>query len=113
MTSWMGRLMLFFVGLQVTALYRHIKECEDIRSAMIPVDLIKRVREIEEDVHVERKQIQQKDVKQTAAVDLISSPRGMAPAEDGESETTFFSEEWNSHLPIMTTYWLVDFRHAT
>lgn len=26
-----------------TALYRHVKECEDIRRTMVPVDLIKRV----------------------------------------------------------------------
>ncbi|KAL8479701.1 hypothetical protein ACS0TY_026577 [Phlomoides rotata] len=54
------------------ALYVHVKESEDIRRAMVPLDLIRRVREIRQDVNVETEQIQQKDVKQTAAVDLIS-----------------------------------------
>ncbi|KAL6548265.1 hypothetical protein OROGR_008686 [Orobanche gracilis] len=86
------------------ALYRHMKECEDIRRAMVPVDLIKRVREIAQDIDVETEQLQQKDVKQTAAVDLITrlnnfrsnsdsgsmkDPRGMAQAEVGESPTAF------------------------
>ncbi|XP_075478400.1 uncharacterized protein LOC142519330 isoform X1 [Primulina tabacum] len=55
-----------------TALYRNIKESEDIRRSMVPVDLIRRVREIGKDVSVETESVKQKDVKQTAAEDLIS-----------------------------------------
>ncbi|XP_073126743.1 uncharacterized protein [Henckelia pumila] len=54
------------------ALYRNIKESEDIRRSMVPVDLIRRVREIRKDVSVESEPVKQKDVKQTAAEDLIS-----------------------------------------
>ncbi|XP_075478401.1 uncharacterized protein LOC142519330 isoform X2 [Primulina tabacum] len=54
------------------ALYRNIKESEDIRRSMVPVDLIRRVREIGKDVSVETESVKQKDVKQTAAEDLIS-----------------------------------------
>ncbi|KAL3626501.1 hypothetical protein CASFOL_030050 [Castilleja foliolosa] len=74
------------------ALYRHIKECENIRSEMIPVDLIKRVREIEEDVHAETEQNQQKDVKQTAAVDLISRLNNFRSNSDAGSMKAL--EEW-------------------
>ncbi|XP_073030148.1 uncharacterized protein [Primulina eburnea] len=55
-----------------TALYRNIKESEDIRRSMVPVDLIRRVREIGKDMSVETESVKQKDVKQTAAEDLIS-----------------------------------------
>ncbi|XP_073307001.1 uncharacterized protein [Primulina huaijiensis] len=54
------------------ALYRNIKESEDIRRSMVPVDLIRRVREIGKDMSVETESVKQKDVKQTAAEDLIS-----------------------------------------
>ncbi|KAK6161183.1 hypothetical protein DH2020_004564 [Rehmannia glutinosa] len=74
------------------SLYRHIKECEDIRRTMVPVDLIKRVREIGQDVHVETEQIQQKDIKQTAAVDLISRLNNFRSNSDAGSMKAL--EEW-------------------
>ncbi|KAH0634314.1 hypothetical protein KY289_037265 [Solanum tuberosum] len=51
---------------------RYITEAEEIRRAMLPVELIKRVKEIQKEGHVEPDPLQQKDAKQTAAVDLIS-----------------------------------------
>ncbi|KZV34035.1 hypothetical protein F511_02808 [Dorcoceras hygrometricum] len=54
------------------ALFRHIKESEEIRRSMVPVDLIRRVREIGKDVSIETELVKQRDVKQTAAEDLIS-----------------------------------------
>ncbi|XP_059287524.1 uncharacterized protein LOC132040712 isoform X3 [Lycium ferocissimum] len=44
-----------------------MKEAEEIRRAMLPVELIKRMKEIQKEAYVE-----QKDAKQTAAVDVIS-----------------------------------------
>ncbi|CAA0828923.1 Unknown protein [Striga hermonthica] len=74
------------------ALFRHIKECEDIRRAMVPLDLIKRVREIEKDMHVETEQVQQKEIKQTAAVDLISRLNNFRSNSDAGSTKAL--EEW-------------------
>ncbi|KAG6395266.1 hypothetical protein SASPL_145907 [Salvia splendens] len=75
-----------------TALYRHIKESEDIRRTLIPRDLIKRVREIGEDVYVETEQIPQKDAKQTAAVDLRSRLNNFRSYSDAGSNKAL--EEW-------------------
>ncbi|KAH6816110.1 transmembrane protein [Perilla frutescens var. hirtella] len=74
------------------ALYRHTKESEDIRRTMIPRDLIQRVREIGQDIYIETEQIQQKDVKQTAAVDLISRLNNFRSYTDAGSNKAL--EEW-------------------
>ncbi|KAK4405998.1 hypothetical protein Sango_0606300 [Sesamum angolense] len=72
--------------------FRYIKESEDIRRTMVPLDLIKRVREIRQEVYVETEQIQQKDVKQTAAVDLISRLNNFRSNSDAGSMKAL--EEW-------------------
>ncbi|GER30586.1 cyclic nucleotide gated channel 5 [Striga asiatica] len=74
------------------ALFRHIKECEDIRRAMVPLDLIKRVREIGQEMHVETEQVQQKEIKQTAAVGLISRLNNFRSNSDAGSTKAL--EEW-------------------
>ncbi|XP_051127554.1 uncharacterized protein LOC127249005 [Andrographis paniculata] len=76
------------------ALLRHMKESEDIRRSMVPVDLIRRVREIREEEHAEAEEIQQKDVKvkQTAAVDLISRLNNFRSYSDPGSVKAI--EEW-------------------
>ncbi|XAR62704.1 hypothetical protein NMG60_11017559 [Bertholletia excelsa] len=51
---------------------KYISESEEIRRAMEPLELIRRVREIEQEAYVEPEQVEQKDTKQTAAVDLIT-----------------------------------------
>ncbi|KAL1535652.1 hypothetical protein AAHA92_28408 [Salvia divinorum] len=76
----------------ISTLYRHIKESEDIRRTLIPRNLIKRVREIGEDVYVETEQILQKDAKQTAAVDLISRLNNFRSYSDAGSNKAL--EEW-------------------
>ncbi|KAG5236428.1 BAR domain-containing protein [Salix suchowensis] len=49
----------------------YIKESEEMRLAVQPWKLIKRVKEIEQDGHAEPETVQQKDTRQTAAaVDL-------------------------------------------
>ncbi|KAF8394218.1 hypothetical protein HHK36_020425 [Tetracentron sinense] len=56
--------------------HRYIKESEEMRRAMQPLELIKRViqlvqvREIEQEAHSEPETVQQKETKQTAALDL-------------------------------------------
>ncbi|KAG6393445.1 hypothetical protein SASPL_147686 [Salvia splendens] len=90
------------------ALYRHIKESEDIRRTLIPRDLIKRVsivtvREIGEDLYVETEQILQKDAKQTAAVDLRSRLNNFRSYSDagsnkGHSLSLFEPLSFSLHL---------------
>ncbi|KAL7105631.1 hypothetical protein ACP275_07G055900 [Erythranthe tilingii] len=74
------------------ALHRHIKECEEIRRAMVPVDLIRRVREITEDEYVGTEETEAKDVKQTAAMDLVSRLNNYRSYSD--SGSTKALEEW-------------------
>ncbi|EEF34005.1 conserved hypothetical protein [Ricinus communis] len=88
---------------------------------MQPWKLIKRVKEIEQEAYVEQETVQQKDAKQTAAVDLskrlkdfraindaaslkdIISLGGMAEKEDGTSQTTRTRKEWNRDLSSLMT----------
>ncbi|KAL2530266.1 hypothetical protein Fot_23463 [Forsythia ovata] len=74
------------------ALYRHMKESEDIRRSMVPKDLIKRVREIEEEAYVETQPVPKKDAKQTAAADLISRLNNFHSNSDAGSVRAL--EEW-------------------
>ncbi|CAI9762749.1 unnamed protein product [Fraxinus pennsylvanica] len=74
------------------ALYRHIKESEDIRRSMVPLDLIKRVREIEKEAYVEAKPVPKRDSKQTAAADLISRLNNFHSYSDAGSVKAL--EEW-------------------
>ncbi|XP_017220697.1 uncharacterized protein LOC108197560 [Daucus carota subsp. sativus] len=70
----------------------YIKESEEIRRAMEPVELIKRVREIEREVYVETEPIQQKDTKQAVAVNLISRLNDFHVNSDAASMKAL--EEW-------------------
>ncbi|WMV48105.1 hypothetical protein MTR67_041490 [Solanum verrucosum] len=71
---------------------RYITEAEEIRRAMLPVELIKRVKEIQKEGHVEPDPLQQKDAKQTAAVDLISRLNNFRSYSDSGSVKVV--EEW-------------------
>ncbi|XP_027119815.1 uncharacterized protein LOC113765320 [Coffea eugenioides] len=75
-----------------SVLLRHIKESEEIRRAMIPVDLIKRVKEIEKEAHVEPEAVKQKDTKQGAASDLVSRLNNLRSYSDAGSLKAL--EEW-------------------
>lgn len=70
----------------------YIKEAEEIRRAMLPVELIKRVKEIQKEAYVEPDPVQQKDAKQTAAVDLISRLNNYRSYSDSGSVKVL--EEW-------------------
>ncbi|TKY53661.1 hypothetical protein E2542_SST25202 [Spatholobus suberectus] len=70
----------------------YIKESEEIRLAMLPVELIKRVREIEQEVYTEPETAQKKDTKQTAAVDLSKRLKDFRSLNDAASLKAL--EEW-------------------
>ncbi|OAY28165.1 uncharacterized protein LOC110600726 [Manihot esculenta] len=72
----------------------YIKESEEIRLAMRPWALIKRVREIEQEAYAEPETEQQKDTKQTAAVGLSKSLKSFRSINDASSLKAL--EEWRS-----------------
>ncbi|XP_057991986.1 uncharacterized protein LOC110641063 isoform X1 [Hevea brasiliensis] len=71
---------------------RYIKESEEIRLAMQPWALIKRVKEIEQEAYAEPEVVQQKDKKQTAAVDLSKRLKDLRSINDAASLKAL--EEW-------------------
>ncbi|KAK9991656.1 hypothetical protein SO802_026641 [Lithocarpus litseifolius] len=75
-----------------SAQIRYIKESEEIRLAMQPLELMKRVREIEQEVYARPETVQQKDSKQTAAVDLSKRLKDFRSANDAASLKAL--EEW-------------------
>ncbi|KAI4303950.1 hypothetical protein MLD38_039526 [Melastoma candidum] len=72
-----------------SAVLRYIKECEDLRLSMQPLDLIKRVRGIRHEAYTEPKTNQ---LKQTAAIDLSKRLKDFHPADDAASLKAL--EEW-------------------
>ncbi|OAY55478.1 uncharacterized protein LOC110610403 [Manihot esculenta] len=70
----------------------YIKESEEIRLAMQPWALIKRVKEIEQEAYTEPETVQQKDTKQTAAVDLSKRLKDFRSINDAASLKAL--EEW-------------------
>ncbi|WCJ24141.1 hypothetical protein M5689_006123 [Euphorbia peplus] len=70
----------------------YIKESEEMRLAMQPWELIKRVKEIEQEAVAEPETIQQKEIKQTAAVDLSKRLKDFRSINDGSSLKAL--EEW-------------------
>ncbi|KAL6591350.1 hypothetical protein ACP70R_049853 [Stipagrostis hirtigluma subsp. patula] len=71
---------------------RFIWESEELRRAMEPVDLIKRVKEIEQEAYGEHGMTTQEDPKQTAAVDLSKRLKDLRAGNDGSSQKAL--EEW-------------------
>nr|AFK48008.1 unknown [Lotus japonicus] len=70
----------------------YIKESEEIRLAMLPLELIKRVREIEQEVYSEPEAAQKKDAKKTAAVDLSKRLKDLRALNDAAGVKAL--EEW-------------------
>ncbi|KAL6970642.1 hypothetical protein U1Q18_030336, partial [Sarracenia purpurea var. burkii] len=62
---------------------KYIRESEEMRRAMEPLELIRRVREIEQEAYIKQESIQQKDTKQTAAVDLMTRLNNFRSYSDG------------------------------
>ncbi|CAA7015319.1 unnamed protein product [Microthlaspi erraticum] len=75
-----------------SAQLRYIKEAEEIRLAMQPLELIKRVRVIEQETSAGIETNQQKDVKQNTAVDLSKRLKDFRASNDASSLKAL--EEW-------------------
>ncbi|PUZ78238.1 hypothetical protein GQ55_1G437200 [Panicum hallii var. hallii] len=75
-----------------SAQLRYIWESEELRRAMEPVDLIRRVKEIEQEAYGEHGMATQEDPKQTAAVDLSNRLKDLRAGNDGSSQKAL--EEW-------------------
>ncbi|KAL8262831.1 hypothetical protein R6Q59_024180 [Mikania micrantha] len=75
-----------------SVLLKYIKESEELRRAMEPVELIKRVREIERESFEEVETVQEKDAKQSAALDLISRLNNHRSYSDADNQKAL--EEW-------------------
>ncbi|KAF3457533.1 hypothetical protein FNV43_RR02191 [Rhamnella rubrinervis] len=71
---------------------KYIRESEEIRLAMQPLDLIKRVREIQKEVYMEPETVQEKDSKQTAAAGLSKRLKDLHSLNDAASLKAL--EEW-------------------
>ncbi|KAL8162819.1 hypothetical protein V2J09_014308 [Rumex salicifolius] len=69
-----------------------IKESDELRRAMQPLELIKRVREIEQEAYAEPETIQQKETRQTAAFDLSKRLNNFRSSTDGANQKAL--EEW-------------------
>ncbi|KAK1413666.1 hypothetical protein QVD17_35442 [Tagetes erecta] len=74
-----------------SGLIKYVKESEDLRRAMEPVELIKRVREIEREGR-EEVETAEKDAKQSAAFDLISRLNNHRSYSDADNQKAL--EEW-------------------
>ncbi|XP_058101311.1 uncharacterized protein LOC131245703 [Magnolia sinica] len=72
---------------------RYVMEAEELRRAMEPLELIKRVKEIQQEAYTEPETIvQQKSSKQTAAVDLSKRLQDFRAMNDANSKKAL--EEW-------------------
>jgi hypothetical protein len=86
----------------ISAQLRYIKEAEELRLKMQPLELIRRVREIEQEASAGQETEQQKDVKQTTAVDLSKRLKDFRALNDASSLKGTHNSEivlfmlWNS-----------------
>ncbi|RVW21749.1 hypothetical protein CK203_112082 [Vitis vinifera] len=74
--------LIFWTAVQLN----YIKESEEMRRAMEPLELIKRVREITQEAYVEAEIVQPKDTKQTAAEDLSKRLKDSRSFSDAASQ---------------------------
>ncbi|KAL9237719.1 hypothetical protein vseg_012235 [Gypsophila vaccaria] len=75
-----------------SAQLRQIKESDEIRRSMQPLELIQRVREIEQEINAEPETVQHKETKQTAALDLSKRLSNAHTYSDSASLKAL--EEW-------------------
>ncbi|KAI3511494.1 hypothetical protein L1887_18648 [Cichorium endivia] len=75
-----------------SVLLKYVKESEELRRAMEPVELIKRVKEIEREANEEVETVQEKDAKQSAAFDVISRLNNHRSYSDADNQKAL--EEW-------------------
>ncbi|XP_050374892.1 uncharacterized protein LOC126792528 [Argentina anserina] len=74
------------------ATLRYVRESEEIRLAMQPLELIKRVREIQREASGEPETVQEKEIRQTVAVDLSKRLKDLRSTNDANSLKAL--EEW-------------------
>ncbi|XWS53731.1 hypothetical protein CRYUN_Cryun10bG0025700 [Craigia yunnanensis] len=72
--------------------FNYIKDSEEVRLAMQPLELIKRVKEIQQEAYAEPETVQPNDAKQTAAVDLSKRLKDFRSVNDASSLKAL--EEW-------------------
>ncbi|KAL4561174.1 hypothetical protein LXL04_033337 [Taraxacum kok-saghyz] len=75
-----------------SVLLKYAKESEELRRALEPLELIKRVKEIEREAHEESESVQEKDAKQSAALDLISRLNNHRSYSESDNQKAL--EEW-------------------
>ncbi|KAL6292326.1 hypothetical protein ACE6H2_000468 [Prunus campanulata] len=80
------------VILPTAATLRYVRESEEIRLALRPLELIKRVKEIQQEAYAKPETVQEKDTKQTVAGDLSKRLKDMRSVNDATSFKAL--EEW-------------------
>ncbi|ONI26853.1 hypothetical protein PRUPE_1G050700 [Prunus persica] len=78
--------------LPTAATLRYVRESEEIRLAMRPLELIKRVKEIQQEVYAKPETVKEKDTKQTVAGDLSKRLKDLHSVNDATSFKAL--EEW-------------------
>ncbi|KAK6914178.1 hypothetical protein RJ641_021499 [Dillenia turbinata] len=71
---------------------RSIRESEETRRAMQPLELIKRVKEIQQETYTEPEMLEPKETKQTSAIDLTKRLKDIRSLTDAGSVKAL--EEW-------------------
>ncbi|XP_011041464.1 PREDICTED: uncharacterized protein LOC105137429 [Populus euphratica] len=84
----------------------YIKESEEMRLAMQPWNLIKRVKEIEQEVHAGPETVQQKDIKQTAAADLSKRLQDFRSLNNASSLKAL--DEWRKRKMERARQWALE-----
>ncbi|KAK9140396.1 hypothetical protein Scep_010077 [Stephania cephalantha] len=79
---------------QPDAELRYIMEAEEMRRAMEPLELIKRIREIQQEAYTETEMVPRKVSKQTAALDLSKRLKDIRTLNDANSQKVSALEEW-------------------
>ncbi|VVA37034.1 PREDICTED: unknown [Prunus dulcis] len=75
-----------------SATLRYVRESEEIRLAMRPLELIKRVKEIQQEVYAKPETVKEKDTKQNVAGDLSKRLKDLHSVNDATSFKAL--EEW-------------------
>ncbi|KAL3577972.1 hypothetical protein D5086_019476 [Populus alba] len=84
----------------------YIKESEEMRLATQPWKLIKRVKEIEQEVHAGPETVQQKDIKQTAAADLSKRLQDFRSLNNASSLKAL--DEWRKRKMERARQWALE-----
>ncbi|XVF66378.1 hypothetical protein PTKIN_Ptkin10aG0031000 [Pterospermum kingtungense] len=81
-----------FFNVFIAVDFNYMKDSKEIRLAMQPYKLMKRVKEIQQEAYAEPETVQANDAKQTAAVDLSKRLKDFRSVNDASSLKAL--EEW-------------------